>query len=329
MTTARRLRERVPDPARAAAAREVVLLLSGKPTQPDWSGGRQAERRAAAGGHADIALSATTISRAMHSTTPALIASKREGAYKHFQSARGGAHRSKYRDERAISIAGSMGELLTGAAPASVSARQKNAERHIERLRGGPKRKPRRDSGKAPASGEKFLERIHSMLEESGPTRSVPLNVFLRRIEEATFARARAMLPDDEKIVLVLLERARREMVSTLVHCGTAEMAIAFIMIIPKGIQTMSDAGAFVVSASSIASNNELGALAREYVRAHAARDARLATAIMAAFAGTIVRYAEEQRGPHVRQALLHDLTKRIDLWTRKRLSQKRPRRRS
>ena len=268
----------------------------------------------------DFGAHSASVARLVHTANLELVRARKKNAVAHFKARRGDA-RAKAFDVDSIATARAARELVAATDPALVAFRAQTAEKHRDRRRRRAA-KPGRGNG-APQNPSELLDKVRAAAKKGRPTRSAPLNVFLRMLGEFTFYRADADLPDDRRLSLSLLTRARKEMIETLVRCGSARAALAFATILPRGIQSGADARVFVLSASCLSADSDLGLLSRELVRALEARDAMAVSVTLAAFAGRMIHYAAKRRGPHVRKAVIEDLVRWIDSSMQKRMSRR------
>jgi hypothetical protein len=144
------------------------------------------------------------------------------------------------------------------------------------------------------------------------PTRSAVLNAFLHELGGTGSTPLGVAVYDEHTLAPRLIECARRHMPSMLVTAGGAETAMAFAEQFPA-IANERAARMYVRQAARV--TGELGTIARDYEshRAQAGmpeQDDRLASCIMAAFAGRMLAYMEQRLGPHVREDVRAELQK-------------------
>jgi hypothetical protein len=197
--------------------------------------------------------------------------------------------------------AGQLARLLVSADPAHVQARASHATNHFERMRQG------RSRTHAPHSTPEGSPRTY--LYDS-PTCSPVLNAFLHELGAAGSTPLQVAVYDEHTLAPRLIECARRHMPSMLVVAGGAETAMVFAEQFPS-ITNERAARMYLRQAARI--TGELGAIARDY-ESHRGQvgaqeqDDRLASCIMAAFAGRILAYMERRLGPHVRENVRAEL---------------------
>jgi hypothetical protein len=155
------------------------------------------------------------------------------------------------------------------------------------------------------------------------PTRSPVLNALLHELGENGLIAVNVAVYDEHTLAPALLECARRY-IAPMIAMGDAELALTFADQFPP-IAGESAAGLYLRQAAHVA--GELGAIARDYAshRAQARtaeHDDRLASCIMAAFAGRMLAYAERRLGPHVRREVRAELKR---LTSQERTAARRP----
>jgi hypothetical protein len=167
------------------------------------------------------------------------------------------------------------------------------AERHASRAR--RKGKPARVG-----SASKPATYLHDR-----PTRSRVLNAFLHELGGASLVREEVHVPDEHTLAPRLLERARTYLGPLAAAAGWAEGALR---IAEETVPITNELAArrFLRWARGAGGPGALAAIADDYAK-HRRRagapeaDDLLGAAIMAAFAGRLVAYAERLLGPRVR----------------------------
>lgn len=206
-----------------------------------------------------------------------------------------------------------LAALLASPDPAAAQARTQRAARHFDRTRRG------RDA--APAS--KAMNAEPRAYVHDTPTRSPVLNAFLHELRGDALIPVDVAVYDEHTLAPALLECARRY-IAPMIAMGDADLALTFAEQFPP-IVGEAAARMYLRQAARVA--GELGAMARDYAahrdQAQAAQhDDRLASCIMAAFAGRMLAYAARRLGPHVRRDVRAELQR---LTSEERAASRRP----
>jgi hypothetical protein len=199
---------------------------------------------------------------------------------------------------RLVQLLGAVVEPGDDDASAKVVAQA--AKRHASRAR-------QRGKNTRAATSEKGRTYLHDR-----PTRSRVLNAFLHEIGGEALVDEGVEVPDEHTLAPRLLEGARGYLAPLVAATGSAEVALR---IATESVPITNELAArrFLRWAAGAAGGGALSAIADHYDkhrrRAGAPeRDDLLAAAIMAAFAGRIIVYAQRLLGPHVRAEVKRSL---------------------
>lgn len=193
---------------------------------------------------------------------------------------------------RLVTLLGAVAEEGGDEKAAKVAAQA--AERHAARARG---------KGKTPRAGKpaKSPTYLHDR-----PTRSRVLNAFLHALGGAELVSEEVIVPEEHALAPRLLELSRRYVAPLAAAAGSVEAALRIAEESAPIANELAARRFLRWARGRSGSPSALAAIAADYEkhrqRAGAPeRDDVLGAAIMAAFAGRLVAYAERMLGPHVR----------------------------
>lgn len=193
--------------------------------------------------------------------------------------------------------------LLDADDPAAAEAREALARRHAERAR-----KPRKRA--RPAAAAPPPSYTH---EE--PTRSPVLNAFLHELGAQGIVSVDVTVLREHELAPRLVDIARGFMARQLLMAGKPEAALG---VAARLKPVVNEAGARLLLRQAAHDQSRLGAIARDYAEYHAGQgrpeqDDRLASCMMAAFAGRWIAAAEATLGEHVRAEVRRALAEILD----------------
>lgn len=291
------------NPGTAAHAARLVQVLATEP--PAEAAATSRTLRVLRTDHATAAR-ASGVAGMLFTTELRAIHRNAENAKTHQDRARvPDAHRPAPSPDKSARVAASATRLqwlLSADDAAARAAIEENARRHFEKARRARGARGGRQARRGDASPRRDLRAVWTK-----PTTSVALNAFLHEIGETTFAWTDIHARHEEKLVIRLFERARRQMLSLLLSLGATETCLAMLAFV-RQITNKNAARMVMNAAAGLPRESELGAIARDYAPAWKAGDKQLENVALAAFAGRLFRYAERKRGPHVREDILRNL---------------------
>lgn len=173
------------------------------------------------------------------------------------------------------------------------------AAQHFDRVR-----RPRDHGGVGQTSKRTY--------HHAGPSRSLVLNAFLHELGALDLVPPGAALLNEHALAPGLVEFGRKYFFRALGAAGGVEKALALSAQTPA---ITNDRGAQLYLRQAVSTDGELGAIARDYeecAQRGAPADARLASCIMATFAGRLVANAETILGLHLREELRGELGRMI-----------------
>jgi hypothetical protein len=193
--------------------------------------------------------------------------------------------------------------LLEADDPAAAEAREALARRHAERAR-----RPRKRA--KPATAAQPRSYTH---EE--PTRSPVLNAFLHELGAQGIVSVDVTVLREHQLAPRLVEIARGFLGRQLLLAGKPEAALA---VAARLKPVVNEAGARLLLRQAAHDQSRLGEIARDYDEYHAGQgrpeqDDRLASCMMAAFAGRWIAAAEATLGEHVRAEVRRALAEILD----------------
>lgn len=193
--------------------------------------------------------------------------------------------------------------LLEAEDPAAAEARQALARRHEQRAR-----KPRKRAKPVAAAEPRSYKHAE-------PTRSPVLNAFLHELGAQGIVAVDVTVLREHELAPKLVDIARGFLGRQLLLAGKPEEALAFEARLKP---VVNEAGARVLLRQAAHDQSRLGEIARDYDEYHARRgrpeqDDRLASCMMAAFAGRWVAAAEATLGEHVRVEVRRALAEFLD----------------